>query len=453
MSPDFSLLFLEKNKSEMKKSILLLLLFTFFQSFFFAQDAAFNPPSMPKVANVSGISMDKLKRLDQHIESFVNQGHVPGGVFVIARRGEIVYNKSFGYQTLAKKKKYQNNDIFRLASMTKAYTTVSIMQLYEQGKLGLDDPIFYYIPAFKQAAVLDQFNEADSSFTTKPVQRPITIRHLLTHTSGITYGVFNPGKIQAVYEKMGANNFGLSSDMTTEEMANQLAKVPLIFQPGEKYMYGLNMEVLGRIVEVVSGKKLNQYFKENIMSPLGIEDTGFYLPKSKHDRLVPVYTYDEKGKVIMAADTESGKMLEYPKLNDDRNHYAGGGGMSGTAMDYMIFIQALLNEGEYGGKRILSRKTIDVMTADQLILLNEKGTGYSNIPGITFGLGFAVKTKEGIAHSHKSAGTYEWGGLFNTKFFIDPEEELVFVGMTQIVPFQRNDFWEKMYAIIYSSVE
>lgn len=437
----------------MKKSILLILLFTLFQSFLFAQDSNFNPPSIAKVQNMSGISKDKLKRLDQHIESFINQGHVPGGVFVIARKGKIIYNKSFGHRSLDKKRKYRENDIFRLASMTKAYTAVSIMQLYEQGKLRLDDPIFYYIPAFKQSAVLDQFNEVDSSFTTKPVNRPITIRHLLTHTSGITYGVFNPGKIQAVYEKVGANNFGLSSDKTTEEMANTLAKVPLIFQPGEKYMYGLNMEVLGRIVEVVSGKKLNQYFKENIMNPLGIEDTGFYLPKSKHDRLVPVYTYDEKGKMIMAADTESGGMLEYPKMNDDKNHYAGGGGMSGTAMDYMVFIQALLNKGEYGGNRILSRKTIEVMTSDQLILLNKKGTGYSKIPGITFGLGFAVKTSEGIAHDSKSAGTYEWGGLFNTKFFIDPEEELVFVGMTQVVPFQRNDFWDKMYAIIYSSIE
>jgi CubicO group peptidase (beta-lactamase class C family) len=436
----------------MKKSMFFLLFFSIFLSSLLAQDSAFNPPQMPKVQNVSGISIEKLNLLDQHIETFVNQGHVPGGVFLIARKGEIIYNKSFGYQTLAKKKKYQQDDIFRLASMTKAFTTVSIMQLYEQGKLGLDDPIFYYIPAFKQSAVLDQFNEADSSFTTKPVRRPITIRHLLTHTSGITYGVFNPGKIQAVYEKMGANDFGLSADVTTEQMADQIAKVPLIFQPGEKYMYGLNMEVLGRIVEVVSGKKLNQYFKENIMVPLGIEDTGFYLPKSKHDRLVAVYTYDEKGKVVMAADTEFGEIVQFPKKSDN-NHYAGGGGMSGTAMDYMIFIQALLNEGEYGGKRILSRKTIEVMTSDQLILLNEKGTGYSNIPGITFGLGFALKTKEGTAHDHKSAGTYEWGGYFNTKFFIDPEEDLVFVGMTQIVPFRRNDFWDKMYAIIYGSLE
>ncbi|MFK8007631.1 MAG: serine hydrolase domain-containing protein [Saprospiraceae bacterium] len=436
----------------MKKSNLLLIILSFFTSFVFAQNSEFNPPAMPKVQSGSGISMDKLQLLDQHIETFVNQGHVPGGVFVIARKGKIVYNKSFGYQTLAKKKKYQKDDIFRLASMTKAFTTVSIMQLYEQGKLGLDDPIFYYIPAFKQSAVLDQFNEADSSFTTKPVRRPITIRHLLTHTSGITYGVFNPGKIQAVYEKMGANNFGLSADVTTEQMANQLAKVPLIFQPGEKYMYGLNMEILGRVVEVVSGKRLNQYFKENIMMPLGIEDTGFYLPKSKHDRLVPVYTYDEKGKVIMAADTEFGKILQFPKRSDN-NHYAGGGGMSGTAMDYMIFIQTLLNEGEYGGKRILSRKTIEVMTSDQLILLNKNGTGYSKTPGITYGLGFALKTDEGTAHDHKSAGTYEWGGYFNTKFFIDPEEELVFVGMTQIVPFQRNDFWDKMYAIIYGAIE
>ncbi len=435
----------------MNKSTLIFLCFLFLPAFLFSQQKTYTLKE--GTPSQVGMSSSKLVQLDQHIEKFINESHLPGGVFLIARKGEIIYHKSFGYQTLDKKVPYQKDNIFRLASMTKAFTTVSIMQLFEQGKLRLDDPIFYYLPAFAKSQVLQDFNEVDSSFTTIPASRPITIRHLLTHTSGITYGTFNPGKIQAMYEKLGADNFGLSNtEMTTIEMANHLAKVPLIFQPGEKYMYGLNMEILGAIIEVVSKQPLNKYFKENILNPLQIKDTDFYLPVSKHERIVPVYTYGENRKMIMASDTEFGRILEYPKMKDP-NHYAGGGGMSGTAIDYAVFIQALINDGAYNGKRILSRKSIDVMTSDQLIHLNKKGTGYSNVPGITYGLGFALVTDEGQAASHKSAGTYEWGGYFNTKFFIDPEEELIFVGMTQIVPFARPDFWDKLYAIIYSSME
>ena len=434
----------------MQKLLLFLAFITCFQCIGIAQKIATLSKGSPSSV---GISADRLARLDQHIEKFISEGQVPGGVFLIARKGKVIYFKNHGHQTLAKNKAYQKDDIFRLASMTKAFTTVAIMQLYEQGKLGLDDPILYYLPSFAKHEILDQFNEVDSTFTTKPTKKKITIRHLLTHTSGITYGVFTGGHVQAIYEKLGANNFGLSHpNMNTIEMANQLAKVPLIFEPGQQYSYGLNMEILGAIVEIVSKMSLGEYFQKNIFEPLGMKETHFYLPKSQHSRLIPVYTYDDKGKVIMAADTEFGKILQYPKAPDNK-HYAGGGGASGSTMDYAIFIQALLNGGIYNGKRILSRKTIEVMTSDQMIELNKKGKGMSKTPGITFGLGFGLKTAEGSAVSHKSPGTYEWGGYFNTKFFIDPQEELIFVGMTQIVPFRRPDFWEKMYAIIYGAID
>ncbi|MBE9490447.1 MAG: beta-lactamase family protein [Bacteroidetes bacterium] len=401
----------------------------------------------------AGMSAEHLMLLDQHIEKFINEGYLPGGVFTIVRKGEIVYNKSFGYHSLDKKEPYKKDDIFRLASMTKAFTSVSIMQLYEKGKLGLDDPVFYYIPAFSKVSVIDEFNETDSTYTSVNVKKPITIRHLLTHTSGISYGGFNPGKIQAVYIKSGINDLGLSHPtMSTEEMANLIATAPLIFQPGEKYMYGLNMDVLGRVIEVVSGKTLNNYFKTHIFEPLGMSDTYFYIPKSKQDRLVPVYTYSKDGKVAMASDTDFGSVVQYPKM-EDNNHYAGGGGTSGTAKDYITFLQALLNDGVHKGKRILSRKSIELMTSDQMILLNKNRKGFSKTPGITFGLGFALTTEQGKAVSVKSPGTYEWGGVFNTKYFIDPKEDLVFVGMTQIVPFRRGDFWDKMYAILYGAIE
>jgi len=435
----------------MKKITYTFAVFILLQTLLFAQN---NLQVLPETTSDNGgISIERLSLLDKHIEKFIQEGNVPGGVFTIVRKGKKVYHKSFGYRSLDKKIPYQKDDIFRLASMTKAFTTVSIMQLYERGKLGLDDPIFYYIPAFAKMTVLDQFNKSDSSFTAIETKKKITIRHLLTHTSGITYGSFNPGKVQAVYIKSGINDFGLSHPkMTTEQMVNKIAKAPLIFEPGEKYMYGLNMEVLGRIIEVVSRKPLNEYFRDNIFEPLNMKDTYFYLPKSKQDRLVPVYTYNRERKIVMASATDFGSIVQYPKMKDN-NHYAGGGGASGTASDYAVFIQALLNKGIYNGKRILSRKSIELMTADQQILLNQKGNGYSKIPGITYGLGFALITDQGRAVSHKSSGTYQWGGVFNTKFFIDPKEELIFVGMTQIVPFRRGDFWKKMYAILYGAIE
>lgn len=399
------------------------------------------------------MSAEQLGRLDQHIQQFIKNGAMPGGVFLVARQGKIVYHKAFGQQSLNHNNPYQINDIFRLASMTKAFTTVAIMQLIEQGKLRLDDPIFYFIPAFAKSTVLQDYNAADTTFTTVPAKNKITIRHLLTHTSGITYGNFNPGKIEAIYTKIGANNFGLSDpNTTTEEMVNTIAKLPLIFEPGDRYMYGLNMEVLGRIVEVVSQIPLNQYFKQHIFEPLGMKDTDFYLEKSKHNRVVPTYTYNNNKQQVMGSETEFGQILPYPTWTDN-NHYSGGGGASGTAMDYAIFIQTLLNDGVYNGKRILSRKSIEVMTSDQLLLQTLAGKGRKEGLGRTMGLGFGLTTEVGQATSYKSPGTFEWGGFFNTKFFIDPQEELIFVGMTQIVPFTRPDFWDKMYAIIYGSLE
>lgn len=415
------------------------------------------PKNITKISaamDAPGISTKRLALLDEHIDKYIKDGLMPGGTFLIARKGKTVYHKSFGHQDDAKAKAYQNDDIYRLASMTKAVTTISIMQLYEQGKLGLDDPIHNYIPAFKESKVLDTFNPADSSYTTVPAKRPITIRHLLTHTSGITYGLFNPGKIQMIYEKLGANGFGLFHDeMTTEQMANKLGTLPLIFQPGEKYLYGLNMELLGRIVEVVSGKPLNKYFRDHIFDPLEMNDTYFNLPQDRHSRLVPFYIYDQSGKLVNATTEMMGGMnVDYPKKKDN-NHYAGGGGLSGTATDYAKMIQALCDGGTYKGQRILGRKAIEVMTSDQLPLVNLKGTGYSPLPGITYGLGFALKTEAGSAWSAKSPGTYEWGGAFNTKFFIDPSEELIFVGMGQVFGYRRPDFWERLYTIIYGSLE
>ena len=331
--------------------------------------------------------------------------------------------------------------------MTKAVTSVAIMQLYEQGKLGLDDPIFYYVPAFAKPMVLETFNAKDSTHISVPAKNPITIRHLMTHTSGIGYD-FIGGDLKAIYIKGGLKDVGLSHPTwTTEELANKIATVPLAFEPGEKWMYGLNMEVMGRIVEVVSGLTLSEYFQQNIFGPLGIKETHFYLPQNLHDRLVPTYTYNKQRQLISYPDPA----IDYPK-SPDHPHYAGGGGLSGTTMDYAVFIQALVNGGIYNGQRILSPQTVKLIATDQLITQNKQGKGYSQKPGRTFGLGFSLTTEEGKGLGPKSVGTYEWGGAFNTKFFIDPNEQLTFVGMTQIIPDVHPEFWDRLYAMVYAAL-
>ena len=399
-----------------------------------------------------GMSSGRLAMMDSLIRTYLGKGWMPGGVFLVARQGKIVYYKSFGNRALAEEAPYEKDDIFRLASMTKAITTVSIMQLFEQGKLGLDDPVHHYIPAFRDAQVLDAFNEADSTYTTVKAGRPISVRHLLTHTSGIVYGDFDNGRIRAVHARHNVLGGGLSHrEWTSEDFIDRLAGTPLAFQPGEKYAYGLNMDVLGRIVEVVSGMSLSEYFRKHIFEPLGMEDTYFYLPAEKQKRLVPVYTYNREGELTMAEDTPQAAMAAYPKL-PGHPFYAGGGGLSGTAMDYARFVQALVSGGTYNGVRILGRKTIEMMTSDQLITLNGKGAGFSRLPGFTYCLGFALLTEDGNGLSPKSPGTYSWGGYFNTKFFIDPAEDLIFVGMTQIAPFQHEEFWDRLYAVMYGAI-
>lgn len=400
-----------------------------------------------------GMSEKRLQLLGQFIQEYVNKGYIPGGVFLVARDNQIVYNKTFGFRSTDKKVPYRKDDIFRICSMTKAITSVAIMQLYEEGKLGLDDAVQDYIPAFKKTQVLDTFNEKDSTYTTVPVKSPITLRQLLTHTSGIAYGDFYPGKIMAVYKKNNMLGVGLSHpSWTTEEFINRLAAVPLAFQPGDHFMYGLNMDVLGRVIEVVSGEKLSDYFRKHIFETLGMKDTYFYLPKEKQPRLVPIYGYDANNTFQMLTNDPLVSNPDYPK-SADIGHYAGGGGLSSTAMDYAIFIQSLLNNGVYNGKRILSRKTVEVMTADQMISLNLQGKGISNKPGETFCLGFSLLTDQGKGISSKSPGTYEWGGYFTTKFFIDPNEELIFVGMMQIHNFQHGEFFDRVAAILYSAIE
>lgn len=396
-----------------------------------------------------GISEERLAQVDEYIEENIQNGVIPGGTFYIARKGAVIYNKAHGKRNIETGLDQKRDDIFRLASMTKALTSVAILQLYEDGLLQLDDPVSKYLPEFKSMSVLKGFSEETQSFETEPAKQEITIRHLLTHTSGIYYGSFVDGIYKASYEKHGIAELGLyAPDLTTIEMARKIAKAPLMHEPGTQWTYGLNMDVLGAVVEIITKKKLSLIFLTEIFYPLGMHHSHFYLPQAKYSMLTPVYTYDDTGNLMIIKDDN----MNYP-IFLNKGHYAGGGGLSGTAAGYGKFLQALLNDGEYNGKRILNKSTVELMKSNQLADLNAKQKGMSKIPGLSFCLGSALITPEGKGISPHSPGTFSWSGYFNTKWWVDPKEELVFVGLTNILPFPHPEFWDKLYTIIYSSLE
>lgn len=389
-----------------------------------------------------------LTAIDNYLTENIENGVIPGGVFLVAEKGKIKYFKSFGFDDQSINKPYENDNIFRIASMTKSLTVVSVLQLMEKGKLDLDDPVSKYIPSFKKTMVLDRFNSSDSSYTTVKQKKEITIRNLLTHTSGIYYGSFEKDSLRAVYTKNDLMSFGLSTDQfTTEEMVNKIAVAPLAFQPGTHYKYGLNMEVLGRVIEVVSKTSLDKYFSENIFGPLGMKDTYFYLPKEKQDRLAKLHASDTVQNII------ENPFLEYPKM-PAYNHFAGGGGLSSTTLDYATLCMALANKGSLNKKRILKKKTVKLLSEPEFTELDNNNSGFmSNVEEMGFSLGYWVVKKENPAMSPLSKGSFGWGGVFNTKYYIDPKKDIVIVGMTQMFGFNNQPFWQELNQVIYSAID
>ena len=409
----------------------------FFNTFIFGQSAIYDTST--------GSS---LRVIDNYLTESIEKGVIPGGVFLVAKKGKIEYFKSFGFDDQSINKPYENDNIFRIASMTKNLTVVSIMQLMENGKLDLDDPVSKYIPSFKKTMVLENFHENDSTYTTVKQYKEISIKNLLTHTSGIYYGAFETDSLRAVYMKNDLMGFGLSTDQfTTEEMVNKIAAAPLAFQPGTHYKYGLNMEVLGRIIEVVSKTSLDKYFSENILGPLGMKDTYFYIPKEKQGRLTKLHASDTVQNII------ENPFLEYPKM-PTHNHFAGGGGLSSTTLDYATLCMALANQGSLNKKRILKKKTVKLLSEPEFTELDNNNTGFmSNVEEMGFGLGYWVVKKENPAMSPFSKGSFGWGGVFNTKYYIDPKKDIVIVGMTQMFGFNNEPFWQEFTKTIYKEIE
>ncbi len=403
---------------------LLAFLIAIFSSTAFAQteSASHFLPLTADVLLSEGMSEERLLRIDNMLDNAVNEYQIPGAVALVARNGKIVYHKAFGMADNQAGRELQKDDIFRIASQTKAITSTAVMMLWEEGKFRLDDPVSKYIPEFADAQVLDTFNADDTTYTTIPANNPITIRQLLTHTSGIGYGIIDgDDRFRKIYQKAGIVDLFTAENVTLEENIRKLAGLPLHHHPGERYTYSEGIDVLGYFIEVMSGMPLDEFFHTRIFEPLGMNDTWFYLPETEQDRLVAIQQ-KENGEWIYY--TSEYYDPDYPVAGAQR-YFSGGAGLSSTAADYATFLQMYLNMGELNGVRLLSRTTVNFMMKNQVgDLFSDSERGH----GLAFGL---INKKGETAGGRGSAGTFDWGGYFNTQYFADPQEQVIGVLMKQ----------------------
>jgi len=399
--------------------------------------------AQPTVNN-SANRTNRIELIDKNMQEWVDKNWMAGGAGLIMQDGKVLYHKAFGYANKDKKIPMRTDHIFRIASQTKAITSAAVMMLYDEGKFLLDEPVSKFIPAFAKPKVLVSFNEKDSSFTTTPAKKEITIRDLLTHTSGIGYAQIGSKEANAIYAKNGVvGGIGVKG-ITLAENINKLAPLPIFHNPGEKFTYGLNTDVLGYLVEVVSGMTLDEFFRKRIFQPLGMKDTYFYLPKEKHNRLVGLYTHvngvlAESEPVVQINGTF---YRDFPLMN--LQMFSGGGGLSSTIMDYAIFLQMMLNGGEYNGTRILSRSAVRLMTQNQI--------GDINNGSNKFGLGFGITTERGSARSPANEGTFDWGGMFATTYWVDPKEKVVGLFFQNAYPTEHGDISERFKVLTYQAI-
>lgn len=377
-----------------------------------------------------GISPERLERIDNLLEQAIADEQIPGAVALVARNGKIVYHKAFGMADNTSGEKLEKDDIFRIASQTKAITATAVMMLWEEGKFRLDDPISKYIPEFKNPQVLATFRYSDTSYSTVPAEREITIRHLLTHTSGIGYGMIDGDeRFRLIYDKAGITDLFTTEDISIEENIKKLATLPLHHDPGEAYTYCEGLDVLGYFIEIISGMPFDKYLRTRLFDPLGMDDTWFYLPDKKTNRLVSVQTRENDEWVYY---TNPNYDVNYP-VKGAKSFFSGGAGLCSTAEDYATFLQMYLNDGEYNGVRILSRTTVKSIMANQISNLWEGRDSY-------YGLAFGEVNERGEdLGGIGSAGTFNWGGYFNTQYFADPKEKIIGIIMKQT----QGNVWEE----------
>lgn len=404
-----------------------------------------SPPLTEASPETVGMSEERLSFIDDAVMESIEKKEIPGAVALVARKGKIVYYKAFGMADNEAGRSLKKDDIFRIASQTKAITSTAVMMLWEEGKFRLDDPISKYIPEFKDPMVLDSLIEKDSSFVATKADKEITIRHLITHTSGIGYGFIDGDeRFKKIYTKAGIIDGFTTQNISIGENIRKLAKLPLHHNPGEKFTYSEGIDVLGYFIEIVSGMPLDEFFKTRIFEPLDMNDTWFYLPKSKHKRLVALQTLKEgQWEKYPASDVYD---PDYP-ITGAKAFFSGGAGLSSTAKDYATFLQMYLNKGELNGIRLLSRTTVQFMMANQIgDLWGDSGTFH--------GLAFGVNGQKGQDKGGEgSIGSFWWGGYFNTMYWADPEEEVIGILMKQTMDVKEDNTGWKFRQVVGQAID
>lgn len=389
-----------------------------------------------------GLDSSVLKNIRTYLDdTYVRDGKYVGTLTLVARKGEIAYLDSLGFMDRENERPMQEDAIFRIYSMTKSVTSIAVMQLLEKSKFRLDDPVHWYIPQFKDIGVY-QAGVYPNFLTSKP-ERDMSIKDLLTHMSGLTYNFMYRTNVDAAHRSSD-----LMRSENLEEFVNTLSKLPLEFSPGKKWNYSVSTDVLGYLVEQVSGQSLDEYFKKNIFEPLGMEDTDFECPDDKLSRLASLYEYNQSGKP---------KLMKVPSL--DVKMMSGGGGLFSTMSDYYKFASMLLNQGEMNGERIIGRKTLQYMTSNHLPngkdLTEMSESAFSETPyaGVGFGLGFSVMLDPLKSQTLSDIGEFGWGGMASTVFFINPKEDMLVIFLTQLVPSSTYQVRRELRSLVYSALK
>jgi CubicO group peptidase (beta-lactamase class C family) len=407
----------------MKRSILALLVFT---------SAACAQPVN---------SAERVARIDHLLQQYVDKNQVAGAVALVLKDGRPAYEHTFGWSDKEAGRKMTAGDIFRIASQTKAITSTAVLALYEEGRIGLDDPVSRFIPTFRHTTVAVR---EDGGVKIVPAKRAITIRDLLTHTAGISYGT-DP-QVRDLYAPKGlgpAAGFGWYTADKSETICDsmeRLGTLPFVAQPGEAFVYGYNTDILGCVVEKASGMPLDEFIRTRITGPLGLKDTRFYIPPDERNRLATVYASGKDGTIVRAPD---GALGQGHYVDGPRKSFAGGAGLTSTAHDYARFLEMIRNGGALDGVRILSPRTVELMTT------NQSGTLHSTT-GLGFGFGFETVDRYG-ASGMAGVGAFGWGGAYGSEYQVDPKSHLVIVLMIQLIP-NSTDIQPKFYTAVYQAL-
>ena len=394
-----------------------------------------------------GLSSARLERLSAVLTQYVEEEQLPGVVALVARKGRVAYLEAFGHRDRESGAPQQADDIFRIASQTKAIVSVAIMMLQEEGQLLISHPLGRYLPEFSETTVAvadgDGNGDGDVSYDVVPADRAITIRDLLTHTSGVGYG---GGPASERWAEAGIQGWYFADrDEPILETVARMAGLPFEAQPGERFVYGYSTDILGAVVGVVSGISLDEFLRTRIFEPLGMSDTHFYLPVEKRERFSVVYSAGEDG--LSPAPAPGGMVGQGAYVHGPRKSYSGGAGLLSTARDYARFLQMTLNGGELDGVRILSRKSIQLMTVNHVGDLLA-----ANAPGTGFGLGFQIVEDLGARGALGSVGEYGWGGAYHSTYWVDPTEDLVVVYFSQLIPANGLDDQARLRALVYQAI-